>query len=86
MNNIIFDHYRPSPHYYRIASKDKDFDSGPSYASWLFGPTCESIDVILENFELPGTSLFLTLVELLANDWMYFANMGAYTNAGNFQV
>eukprot|EP01087_Luapelamoeba_hula_P002415 TRINITY_DN1207_c0_g1_i1.p1 TRINITY_DN1207_c0_g1~~TRINITY_DN1207_c0_g1_i1.p1 ORF type:complete len:771 (-),score=174.79 TRINITY_DN1207_c0_g1_i1:40-2352(-) len=40
--------------------------------SCLFGPTCDSIDVICKNVELP---------RLNVGDWLYFANMGAYTTA-----
>lgn len=42
------------------------------YASTVFGPTCDSIDVISRSVLLP---------ELRIGDWMYFQNMGAYTMA-----
>jgi len=40
--------------------------------SSLFGPTCDSIDVVCKDIDLP---------ELDIGDWLYFLNMGAYTLA-----
>jgi Pyridoxal-dependent decarboxylase, C-terminal sheet domain len=42
------------------------------FASTVFGPTCDSIDVIARSVLLP---------KLKVGDWMYFNNMGAYTMA-----
>lgn len=42
------------------------------YASTVFGPTCDSIDVIARSILLP---------KLKVGDWLYFQNMGAYTSA-----
>jgi hypothetical protein len=42
------------------------------YASTVFGPTCDSIDVICRSVLLPKLSI---------GDWLYFQNMGAYTCA-----
>eukprot|EP00977_Amphora_coffeiformis_P015282 scaffold4494_cov161-Amphora_coffeaeformis.AAC.1 len=42
------------------------------FASTLFGPTCDSIDVIARSVLLP---------QLKVGDWLYFNNMGAYTMA-----
>lgn len=42
------------------------------YASTVFGPTCDSIDVIARSVLLP---------KLKVGDWLYFQNMGAYTSA-----
>jgi ornithine decarboxylase len=42
------------------------------FASTVFGPTCDSIDVISRSALLPRLSI---------GDWMYFQNMGAYTMA-----
>eukprot|EP00980_Cylindrotheca_fusiformis_P010825 scaffold2447_cov110-Cylindrotheca_fusiformis.AAC.7 len=42
------------------------------FASTVFGPTCDSIDVIARSVLLP---------KLDVGDWMYFQNMGAYTMA-----
>lgn len=42
------------------------------FASTVFGPTCDSIDVIARSVLLP---------KLQIGDWLYFQNMGAYTMA-----
>lgn len=42
------------------------------FASTVFGPTCDSIDVIARSVLLP---------KLQVGDWLYFQNMGAYTMA-----
>jgi hypothetical protein len=42
------------------------------YTSTIFGPTCDSIDVISRSVLLPKLSI---------GDWLYFNNMGAYTMA-----
>jgi hypothetical protein len=44
------------------------------FASTVFGPTCDSIDVIARSVLLP---------RLTVGDWMYFQNMGAYTMAAS---
>jgi ornithine decarboxylase len=63
-NNIVFDHARPQP----VPMKK---DENTSRCS-LFGPTCDSIDVVCKDIDLP---------ELEIGDWLYFLNMGAYTLA-----
>jgi len=40
----------------------------------LFGPTCDSIDVIARDIQLP---------EMKIGDWLYFPTMGAYTMAAS---
>jgi hypothetical protein len=42
------------------------------YPSTVFGPTCDSMDVLSRGVLLP---------KLEVGDWMYFQNMGAYTSA-----
>ena len=42
------------------------------YSSTLFGPSCDSIDVVARSVLLP---------KLTVGDWLYFNNMGAYTSA-----
>merc|ERR1719215_1153903 len=42
------------------------------YASTVFGPTCDSIDVVARSVLLP---------KLKIGDWLYFQNIGAYTSA-----
>lgn len=44
------------------------------YVSTVFGPTCDSIDVISRSVLLP---------KLEIGDWLYFQNMGAYTMAAS---
>ncbi|XP_014260200.1 ornithine decarboxylase 1-like [Cimex lectularius] len=44
--------------------------SGPMHKSTIWGPTCDSLDLITQNFPLPEMSL---------GDWIIFDNMGAYT-------
>ncbi len=43
-----------------------------TYASTVFGPTCDSLDTVLRDYQLP---------ELQLNDWLVFPNMGAYTTS-----
>ena len=42
------------------------------YSSTVFGPTCDSMDVLSRGVLLPKMDI---------GDWMYFQNMGAYTSA-----
>ena len=42
------------------------------YPSTVFGPTCDSMDVLSRGVLLPKMNI---------GDWMYFQNMGAYTSA-----
>jgi ornithine decarboxylase len=44
------------------------------YKSTIFGPTCDSIDMISENILLP---------ELAIGEWVYVENFGAYTTASS---
>jgi hypothetical protein len=44
------------------------------YPSTVFGPTCDSIDVVARSVLLP---------KLAIGDWLYFQNMGAYTMAAS---
>jgi ornithine decarboxylase len=97
-NNIIFDHFTPSPlllkqpqasssgsssqppssptspapYQHGDASgkqEEHSIDSSLTHSK-LFGPTCDSIDVIIPDIQLP---------ELEVGAWLYFINMGAYT-------
>ena len=42
------------------------------YPSTVFGPTCDSMDVLSRGVLMPKMNI---------GDWMYFQNMGAYTSA-----
>jgi ornithine decarboxylase len=64
-NCIYYDHYTPT------ISPFNERD-GQRYKSILFGPTCDSMDVINEDIELP---------ELAVGEWIYVENFGAYTMA-----
>jgi len=63
-NCIFFDHAHPEP----FALKE----SSAQHRSKIFGPTCDSLDVICASHLLP---------ELEVGDWLYFPEMGAYTTA-----
>jgi ornithine decarboxylase len=64
-NNIQNDHATPKPHLVKPVHR-------PPTSCTLFGPTCDSIDVIARDVQLP---------ELKIGDWVYFPEMGAYTMA-----
>ena len=51
---------------------DNEGEDRKLYPSTLFGPTCDSMDVIARSVLLP---------KLKVGDWLYFQNMGAYTCA-----
>lgn len=61
-NCTVFDHAEPVPFALR--------GGGPLVACSLWGPTCDSMDLVLEDALLP---------ELQPGDWVVFENMGAYT-------
>lgn len=65
-NCIFFDHCTPKPQL--VNAKDRT----ELYKCTLFGPTCDSIDCVAKDIELP---------ELEVGDWLFFKNMGAYTVA-----
>jgi len=64
-NCVFFDHAKPVIQPYN----ERD---GKLYDSVVFGPTCDSIDVIAENCQLP---------DLAIGEWVYVENFGAYTIA-----
>eukprot|EP01113_Clastostelium_recurvatum_P000486 TRINITY_DN1021_c0_g1_i1.p1 TRINITY_DN1021_c0_g1~~TRINITY_DN1021_c0_g1_i1.p1 ORF type:complete len:444 (+),score=125.23 TRINITY_DN1021_c0_g1_i1:56-1387(+) len=66
-NNIQNDHAHPRPFLVRPSHR-------PPTPCTLFGPTCDSIDVIARDIQLP---------ELKIGDWLYFPVMGAYTMAAS---
>ena len=71
-NNIMFDHAHVRPRILFHNSNNNVKNQGALFASTVFGPTCDSIDVIARSVLLP---------QLQVGDWMYFQNMGAYTMA-----
>jgi len=66
-NNIIYDHAHPvcKP----LVEPPLD---APLFNTTVFGPTCDSIDVLAKNIHFPALEI---------GDWVYFTNMGAYTVA-----
>jgi diaminopimelate decarboxylase len=79
-NNLMFDHATVRPRVLRVMESEEDAtvivansaENDKLYASTIFGPTCDSIDVISRSVLLP---------KLKIGDWLYFQNMGAYTMA-----
>jgi ornithine decarboxylase len=69
-NNIMFDHVLPNLKFFH--GKEGIFPS-ITYQSIIFGPTCDSMDCILEDKPLP-------LLEV--GDFIVVDGFGAYTWAG----
>jgi ornithine decarboxylase len=55
-----------------LVSDDEEEGGRQLFSSTIFGPTCDSIDVVSRSVLLP---------KLKVGDWLYFQNMGAYTMA-----
>jgi ornithine decarboxylase len=74
-NCILYDGQNPtykvvrSPLLPRVSSAEES----TSYPSTLWGPTCDSADVLYKDHMLP---------QLRNGDWLLFPNAGAYTHAG----
>jgi len=66
-NCIYFDHNVPTI----LPFNERD---GGQYKSTIFGPTCDSIDLICENAMLP---------DLAIGEWVYVEDFGAYTAAAS---
>nr|AWD75469.1 ornithine decarboxylase [Callistoctopus minor] len=73
-NCILLDHAKVFPSVIQVYSswnKDKDLsDVDMLYSSSVWGPTCDGLDCILTDCQLPAMKV---------SDWLYFENMGAYT-------
>ncbi|KAF8701054.1 hypothetical protein HU200_033949 [Digitaria exilis] len=65
LNCVIMDHYVPTPRPLAGARPDER-----TYASTVFGPTCDSLDTVVRGYQLP---------EMSVGDWLVFDDMGAYT-------
>lgn len=65
-NCILYDHVAPIG--YPLLAKTDSIQ----YPSAVWGPTCDSLDLVQSNSTLP---------EMHEGDWMVFENMGAYTFA-----
>lgn len=68
-NNIVFDHASPKP---LLLDETLYTPETPLERACIFGPTCDSIDVVAKDVKLP---------RLNVGDWLYFESMGAYTLA-----
>jgi len=66
MNCVVFDHVvlDPSPLHGDLTR--------PLQRTTMWGPTCDSIDVVVKGLPFPDTHI---------GEWLYFENMGAYTSA-----
>lgn len=77
-NCIIFDHYVVCPKVLTQKGRvygqtdSEGVSGGKGGISSLWGPTCDSMDLIMKSVMLP---------ELEIGDWLCFPNMGAYTAA-----
>ncbi|OQR89982.1 hypothetical protein ACHHYP_05899 [Achlya hypogyna] len=70
----IYGHFADVGHGYMVATPlvvAKD-DTAPVFESRIYGGTCDGIDVVVPSCVLP---------DLPVGAWLYFENMGAYTNA-----
>jgi ornithine decarboxylase len=63
-NCILYDHVDVFP---KVLQSEA---SGPTLASTIWGPTCDSMDKVVDRVALPKLAL---------GDWLYFEDMGAYT-------
>jgi len=66
-NCIFFDHNTPTP----LLLHERE-ESSELFPCTIFGPTCDSMDCIGKDIQMP---------ELEVDEWLYFKNMGAYTVA-----
>jgi len=74
LNNIVFDYATVTCMPLACTSKPEDPSCRDlkTFSSTVFGPTCDSLDTVLTDYQLP---------ELHVNDWLVFPNMGAYTTS-----
>eukprot|EP00178_Gracilaria_changii_P016793 TRINITY_DN48190_c0_g1_i1.p1 TRINITY_DN48190_c0_g1~~TRINITY_DN48190_c0_g1_i1.p1 ORF type:complete len:450 (+),score=62.52 TRINITY_DN48190_c0_g1_i1:169-1350(+) len=67
-NCIMFDHVSPTPFW------NSEYNALPQYPSTIFGPTCDGLDCVCKEIMMPKLSI---------GTWIYWSNMGAYTNAAS---
>jgi len=70
-NCIFFDHQHPVP-VTMVVPGSEDAKKRTVVESTVFGPTCDSLDCIIKDYPMP-------LLEV--GEWLFFCDMGAYTNA-----
>jgi ornithine decarboxylase len=68
-NCILFDHQAVHPQIIQN-SKGKPYQDAPLFSSTMWGPTCDSMDQIFSDINLP---------ELEVGQWLMWKDMGAYT-------
>jgi ornithine decarboxylase len=68
MNCVVFDHAILDP----IPLSSFEPADRPMQRTTMWGPTCDSIDVVVKGIPFPDTHV---------GEWIYFENMGAYTSA-----
>lgn len=67
LNNVVFDHHK-----LELAGVVSEHASAPAVRTKLFGPTCDSIDVVHSGMPLPP---------LVVGDTVLLRDMGAYTRS-----
>lgn len=67
-NCIYYDHCNP------IIKSLKIYDNNKKYKSKMFGPTCDSMDLIFNDIMFPNLDI---------GDWLYVENFGAYTTSSS---
>ena len=70
-NCIMFDHQHPVPRTL-LPPGTPELAQRPTVLATVFGPTCDSLDCVCKAVPMP-------LLEV--GEWLFFAEMGAYTNA-----
>ena len=70
-NCILFDHQTVHPYVLSLNGSFHVSASEPSATCSVWGPTCDSLDCIVNSVSLPSA--------LRTGDWLGFDNMGAYT-------
>jgi len=68
-NCIIYDHAEVDP-----ILLNPHGDNEQKHTCTIFGPTCDSMDCIAKNIDLP---------QLEVGDWLFFKDMGAYTTSAS---
>ncbi|KAG2447384.1 hypothetical protein HYH02_007712 [Chlamydomonas schloesseri] len=72
-NCIVYDGQNPEWRIVRSPILPEPADTKTTFVSTLWGPTCDSADVVYKDVSLP---------ELRNGDWLLWPNAGAYTVAG----
>jgi len=70
-NCIFFDHQHPHP-LSMVVPGSADAEGRPVLPSTVFGPTCDALDCIIKDSDMPLMNV---------GEWLFTCDMGAYTNA-----